>query len=111
MSAQFPTLSEQKTAAALQIARSSELLEAELAEYARQHGGRFALYGSVARGDHRFDSDVDILVDFPDREESGAWDFVETACRRLGLKVDVRSWRTASARFLQHIQRDMKVIS
>lgn len=110
MSARFPTLLERKTAAALHITRACELLKVELAHYARQHGGRFALYGSVARGDHRFDSDVDILVDFPDSEESDAWHFVEAACRRLELKADLRFWRTASARFLHHIERDMRVI-
>jgi len=111
VSVRFPTLSQQKAAAATRIGQSCELLEAELAAYARVHGGRFVLYGSVARGDHRFDSDVDILVDFREPEEAAAWDFAEIACQRLELKVDLRSWRTASPRFLQHIQRDMKVIS
>jgi len=52
MSARFPTLSQQKAAAAARIGQSSELLKAELAAYARAHGGRFVQYGSVARGDH-----------------------------------------------------------
>jgi predicted nucleotidyltransferase len=111
VSAGFPTLAQQKAAAATRIGQSCELLKAELAAYARAHGGRFVLYGSVARGDHRFDSDVDILVDFPEHEESAAWDLAEAACQRLELEVDLRSWRTASPRFLEHIQRDMKVIS
>jgi len=111
MSARFPTLSQQKAAAAARIGQCCELLKAELAAYARAHGGRFVHYGSVARGDHRFDSDVDILVDFPEHEESAAWDFAEAACRRLELRVDLRSWRTASPRLLQHIHRDMKIIS
>lgn len=31
---------------------------------ARHHGGRVRLFGSVARGDERPDSDIDLLVDF-----------------------------------------------
>lgn len=110
MNARFPTLAQQKATAALQIGLACETLKAELAEYALAHGGRFLLYGSVARGEHRFDSDVDLLVDFPESEERGAWDFVEGASERLGLKIDIRSLRTASPRFLRHIQRDAKVI-
>lgn len=92
------------------IRRSCVQLESELAEYARLHAGRFALYGSVARGDHRFDSDVDILLDFSEADEPSAREFAEEVCRRLDLKADVRSWRTASEKFLKHIERDMKVI-
>ncbi len=35
-----------------------------LSAYARAHGGYFILYGSAARGEMRFHSDVDLLVDF-----------------------------------------------
>ena len=31
---------------------------------ARHNGGRVRLFGSVARGDERQDSDIDLLVDF-----------------------------------------------
>jgi predicted nucleotidyltransferase len=38
----------------------------ELASLGGELGGHFLLYGSAARGDLRDDSDVDLLLDFPD---------------------------------------------
>ena len=110
MTAPFPTLAERKAAATRQIGQRCETLAAELARYARAHAGRFVLYGSTARGDHRFDSDVDILVDFPEHQEDEAWRHAESLCRTLGLKGDIALLRTASPRFVEHIQRDMRVI-
>ena len=111
MTAPFPTLAERKAAAVRQIGQRCEMLEAELGKYARAHAGRFVLYGSMARGDHRFNSDVDILVDFPAHEQDEAWRHAEQLCRSLGLKGDIALLRTASPRFVEHIRRDMRVIS
>jgi predicted nucleotidyltransferase len=111
MTAQFFTLAEQKSAAVMRIRQRCEALQAELGKYARERAGRFVLYGSVMRGDQRFDSDVDILVDFPESEEGEAWRHAEQLCRGLGLKGDIALLRTASPRFIEHIQRDMRVIS
>lgn len=111
MSAIFPTLAEQKTAAVKRVGHSCETLKVALARYARERSGRFILYGSVARGEHRFDSDLDLLVDFPEGEEIEAWRYAERVCRDLQLKLDIASFRTSSSRFLAHIHRDMKVIS
>ncbi len=47
---------------------------------ARRHGGRYLLYGSLARGEARRDSDVDLLVDFPAEFEAEAWRQAEDAC-------------------------------
>jgi uncharacterized protein len=43
--------------------------EQVLAVAARHHGNRVWLFGSVARGDDRPDSDIDLLVEF-DRDSS-----------------------------------------
>ncbi|HUP69129.1 MAG TPA: nucleotidyltransferase domain-containing protein [Acidimicrobiales bacterium] len=48
--------------------------EAIHAAVARHHGGHIRLFGSAARGDDRFDSDVDLLVDFD--EESSLFDLI-----------------------------------
>jgi predicted nucleotidyltransferase len=54
-----------------------------LADYARANSGRFLLFGSAARGELRHDSDVDVLVDFPEDSLAAAWRFVEDECWRL----------------------------
>ena len=66
-----------------------------LAKYAREHGGRFILFGSAARRDMHPDSDVDIIVDFSIEEELEAWLFAEAECFKRGLRPDIqiRAWR------------------
>ena len=64
-------------------------LKSVLAAYAREHGGRFILFGSAARREMRPDSDVDILIDFPVQLELKAADFAENEGRRRGLEPDV----------------------
>lgn len=110
MGTTFPTLAEQKATATRRFGDSCESLKRLLAHYARKHGGRFLIYGSVARGEYRFDSDVDLLVDFPEGQETDAWRFAEDACWELGLKADIGVLRTRSQAFIDHIQGDMKVI-
>jgi len=90
------TLAERKKARVEQIRSDIARLRAELAAYARRHGGRFWLYGSAASGDLRYDSDVDILVDFEPPGLAVAVRFAEQACTGLGLKPDVKpkSWCT-----------------
>jgi predicted nucleotidyltransferase len=67
-----------------------EALKPELAAYAREHGGRFVLFGSAARGTQHDESDVDILVDFPGRASTPACAFAEARCWALGVRPDVR---------------------
>lgn len=61
-----------------------------LIAYARAHGGAFILFGSAARGDASDQSDVDILVDFPDDAVMAASGFAEESSWALGLRPDVR---------------------
>ncbi|HVF74849.1 MAG TPA: nucleotidyltransferase domain-containing protein [Acidimicrobiales bacterium] len=59
---------------------------------ARHHGRRVRLFGSVARGDDRPGSDVDLLVDFD--AESSLFDVIRLTRELeelLGLPVDVVS--------------------
>ena len=56
------TLTERKAAEAARRRQEVAALVPVLAEYAREHGGRFLLYGSAARGQMKFHSDVDLLV-------------------------------------------------
>jgi predicted nucleotidyltransferase len=108
MAATFSTLAEQKARARERMTLAFDALQHELAAYARAHGGSFIVFGSLARGEHRFHSDVDLLVDFPTAQEASAWEFAEDACCRLALKPDIHLRRTCSPAFLAHIQPEMR---
>lgn len=82
------TLTERKTAGAARRAAAVEAILPALADYAHAHGGRFLLFGSAARGTMKYDSDVDMLIDFPENALTDAWDFAETLCCDLGLEPE-----------------------
>lgn len=116
--AQIPkSVSEVKTPSlrAVQAAFARELLEkaAALTEKLSEYGdkrGRFILFGSVARGDVRHDSDLDLLIDFPPDGEDAAFAYVEDACLKLDIPIDLRLFRHCSEKFLSHISSEMKVV-
>jgi predicted nucleotidyltransferase len=87
----------------------AELREA-LAAYARAHGGRFLLFGSAARGEMRYNSDVDILVDFPGKALNEAWNFAERACWDRKLDPDITSFAWCRDQFLARITPDLQVL-
>jgi len=82
------TLTERKTPEAARRREAAAALVPVLAEYARAHGGRFLLYGSAARGQVKYHSDVDLLLDFPGVSLGEAWNFAETSCWDCGLEPD-----------------------
>lgn len=104
------TLAERKAAQVAAIEAALVELRATLSAYGRDHGGSFVLYGSAARGELRFDSDVDLLIDFPDEARSAAWTFAEQECARLGIEGDIRPRAACSARFLDHILPDAQIL-
>lgn len=106
----WPTLTERKAQATHDLGLAFAKLREELQQYAREHGGRFWVYGSMARGDFRFDSDVDLIVDFPEERESHAWQYVEETCWRHHLKPDVRPLRYCGPGLLSHIKGHMSAI-
>lgn len=107
----YPTLSERKHAKVAAMQAALERLAGELTGYARQHGGAFTIFGSAARGDMRFDSDVDILVDFP---SDIAWDALAHAESRafaLDLKPDVQLKSLSGPRLLARIAAEGRTLS
>ena len=76
---------------AIEVALDARLtLEHHITDFATQHGiagMTLALYGSVARGDSRPDSDIDLLVVFPDDVPRGERDNFIT-----NLGDNVRQW-------------------
>ena len=81
------TLAQRKRARVEEIRAGVASLREALAAYGRAHGGRFLIYGSAVSGRLHYDSDVDLLVDFPEPQTADAVDFVELACARLKLRV------------------------
>jgi hypothetical protein len=104
------TLPERKAAEAARRQRAVAELRRALDAYARAHGGRFLLFGSAASGDMRFDSDVDILVEFPPDRQVAAWNFAERACwdRRLTPDIMASSWCTED--FLALVRPEAEVL-
>ena len=68
-----------------------QLLRAEILEIAANHGARnVRLFGSVARGDDRAESDIDLLVDMdPGRSLLDLVGLGQKLEELLGRKVDV----------------------
>jgi predicted nucleotidyltransferase len=105
------TLTERKAAEATRRAAAVAEIAPILAAYAREHGGRFLLFGSAARGQMNFHSDVDLLIDFPDQAFGAAWDFAENACWDRGLDPDLLPFNGCKAAFLDHIAPDIQVLA
>lgn len=76
---------------------------AALRDFALRRGGRFVVFGSVAEDRMSFESDFDVLVDFPPEVETAAVEFVEDLCRAHNLPADIHLKSLASERFLARI--------
>lgn len=86
-------------------------VRAALERHARAHGGRYVLFGSVARGDDRPGSDVDVMVDFPPEHAREATAFAESACVDEGLKPDVWPAHYVGEKLMARIDREGVVLS
>ena len=86
---------------------SMEELYKQLAALARQHGARrLVLFGSRARGDNRYNSDVDLAVyGMPEQNQAAFW----MDCEELPtlLKLDVVHIQPGmNPQFLKKIEKD-----
>ena len=97
------TLTQRKAAEAERRAAAVQDLIPVLADYARRHGGRFLLFGSAARNEMTYHSDVDLLLDFPAETLSDAWNFAERACWDRELEPDLLPYDGCKPSFLQHV--------
>ena len=104
------TLAQRKEARVDEIRAGGARLREALAVYGRAHGGRFLIYGSAATGRLHYESDVDLLVDFPADLTSEALDFVEDECARLKLNVDAQPKAWCKPAFLSRIMPQAQAI-
>ena len=104
------TLAQRKQARVEEIRAGVASLREALGAYGRAHGGRFLIYGSAVSGRLHYDSDVDLLVDFPEPQTAEAVDFVELACARLKLRVDVQPKSWCKEAFLARILPQAQVL-
>lgn len=82
------TIAERKQREADRRTRAAEEIARRLAEYGDRQGGRFLLYGSAARGTMTYDSDIDLLIDFPEGRLDDAWRFAEQVVAEFDLSLD-----------------------
>lgn len=96
------SMSQRKRTEADRRLRAAATIAEELRVYASAHGGRFVLFGSFASGAMRYDSDLDVLIDFgPADAAAAAWGFVEAACARAAIEGDIHDAATTRAAFVR----------
>ena len=72
---------------------------------------RCSIFGSYVRGENRKNSDIDLLVDFP--QGKGFFDFVDLQLEledKLGKKVDLIEYNAIKPRLKQYILNEQMVI-
>lgn len=95
------------------VARLNEAAKAagqDLRSYALQNGGRFILSGSTATGNLKYDSDIDLIVDFAPPDDRPAYAEAERICIAHGLSPDVHYLAEVSDRLLARIKDERVVI-
>ena len=86
-----------------------ERLRAHEAELKAMGVARLSLFGSVARGEAKAGSDVDLAAEFDRERHFGLFQFVELEARLaelLGVKVDLVGEPIGKARFRVRVDRD-----
>src|SRR5271170_6357636 len=99
----YPSIESRKRAEAERRGRVATVLADRLSTFASDHGGRFILYGSLARGEARYDSDVDLLIDFPPAFEGAAWRTAEDLCSRVNIELDIKPVAWSDPGFLAKV--------
>lgn len=105
------TISARKEMQVSRMRSAMERVERLLSAYARKHGGRFVVFGSVARDTVRHDSDLDLLIDFPPEIERRARSYAESVCAEHGIRPDLVLLPDASPRLMERIRRDGRPVS
>lgn len=100
------TVSERKAIEVARLRAAAARAMDALKSYAIDKGGRFAVFGSFARGDIVHSSDFDVMVEFPPLLERAAGLRAETICRDVGLVPDVHLASESSDGLKARVARD-----
>lgn len=98
------TVAERKSRETARRRAAADLVISEMRAFGTERDGRFLIFGSAAENRMKFDSDLDVVVDFPADREADALEFVEKICRKEGLPSDVHLKSEASSGFLERIR-------
>jgi len=96
------------------LASGIQVRDEALTDLCRRYQVReLSMFGSVARGEARPESDIDLLVEFEPGAKIGLWRFGELESELtalLGRNVDLVSKRGLKARIRPHVLRDARVL-
>ena len=95
------TLQSRKIAEASRRKNAAAGVMDRLRAYAITEGGRFIVFGSSASGGMRYDSDIDVLVDFPPEKSAAAIVYVEDICAEHAIPADILDVATTKEAFVQ----------
>lgn len=79
--------------------------------YARAHSGRFIVFGSFVDRHKKYDSDLDVMIDFDVSNRGSAWEFIEALVSRFDLPVDPFDRVTTKDGFVQRVETTGLVLS
>ena len=99
------TLASRKATEAARLQRAADQAISELSGFAREKGGTFVVFGSYVTKTMRFDSDLDIMLDFPDEAAADAWRFAEGVCARLGVPLDIHDAGSTKPEFAARVRK------
>jgi len=85
-----------------------ELIRANRAKLDELNVKSLAIFGSVARGDDRPDSDLDVLVEFEGMATfDGYFDLKEYLEKLVGRRVDLATVKAVKPRLRAYIEKDL----
>ena len=104
------TLKARKDAKVKALHEALPVIERALANYANELGGRFILFGSAVTGRLHYESDIDVLADFPRERLNAALDFAIALGAEQDLSVDALPYAHCKSDFLKRALNHSKVL-
>lgn len=92
--------------------QNRELFEKIYSFLKKEGATKVAIFGSYARGEEKPESDIDVLVEFPETKGLLTMVRIERELSEfLGIKVDLLTERSISPYLIEGIKKEAKVIS